>query len=479
MKISDIPISELIQQNDKTSKDAIITPKVTTVVVSPTEVYTAERGETITTKDGAKIFIDDDGQPQYLTASEEGLLKQFYSWVEAENFVYVRDAKNLYNKLLKLLSKISTLSIDLSKSKKKISIFKDKWFNVPSVLTDTKNYERSILCLYYWADEPRCRIYGTYSDLNIRNTAQYASFVRQYAERCLNHIFNIKRFYINNSNDKFDDLKLRQSFAKSCAHSATMALREINLFKKDTEELIARGTESLEVSTEALPAGFKEKRKKIEAYILSSLKLLDRHTDINQKYWKDKFASMSDADFDKFMHYIKEKKTNIHMFVPPLKVTLKNAELVDAAHKLGVKLMHRIWMTDPNTGMKYLTPEEYMVVQLPVRRQQQYLDEKISVPDNDKTIDGLTGQVTGDSKACAITNPEIQIMQARNLNSSLFEFVNVRGGNINSYAEFKRALEETGSVSLNSLDPSNRTRVAVMGGVLLTAMMIENNLAEV
>ena len=238
-------------------------------------------------------------------------------------------------------------------------------------------------------------------------------------------------------------------------------------------------SEALEVSTEALPAGFKEKRKKIEAYILSSMKLLDPHTDVNQKYWKNKFASMSDADFDKFMHYMQEKKCNIHMFVPPLKVTLKNSELVEAAHKLGVKLMHRIWMTDPNTGMRYLTPEEYMVVQLPVRRQQQYLDEKISVPDNDKTIDGLTGQVTGDSKACAITNPEIQIMQARNLDASLYEYVNVRGGNINNYAEFKRSLEETGAVSLNSLDPNNRTRVSVMGGVLLTAMMIENNLAEV
>ena len=126
-----------------------------------------------------------------------------------------------------------------------------------------------------------------------------------------------------------------------------------------------------------------------------------------------------------------------------------------------------------------ITPEEYMVLQLPVRRQQQFLDEKLSVPDNDKTIDGLTGQVAGDSKCTSFTTPEIQIFHARNLDASLFEMANVRGGNINNYAEFKRSLEETGEVSLNQLDPMNRTRVAVIGQVFLTAMHLDINLVDI
>ena len=240
----------------------------------------------------------------------------------------------------------------------------------------------------------------------------------------------------------------------------------------------AMSMESLEPSMEAAK-NIKAKRKKIEDYILKSMKLLDPHTDTNYKYWKDKFASMNDKDFDDFMHYLREGKTNIHMFVPPFKVTLQTREMLEAAHKLNVKIMHRIWMTDPHTGIKYLTPEEYMVLQLPVRRLQQFLDEKLSVPDNDKTIDGLTGQVSGDSKACSVTNPEIQILHARNLDATLYELVNVRGGNIRNYAEFKRSLEETGSVKLNQLDPTNRTRVAVTGQVLLTAMHLDVNLVDI
>jgi len=100
----------------------------------------------------------------------------------------------------------------------------------------------------------------------------------------------------------------------------------------------------------------------------------------------------------------------------------------------------------------------------------------MSVQDNDRSVDGLTGQVSWDSKAASITNPEIQILAARNMDAALYEFVNVRGGNINSYAEFKRSLEENGEARLNDLDPTSRTRVAVMGGVLLTAMLIDNNL---
>lgn len=298
--------------------------------------------------------------------------------------------------------------------------------------------------------------------------------------------------YKNKRHDENEDSIYTRAFAKERAIQNKLR-SEISLdvikpvvikIMKDYKYAKAVGAEmyaaeSLEVSTEATSSEMKIKRKKIQDYILKAMKLLDPNTDINTSYWKKKFDTMSDKDFDNFMHNVREHKENVHMYVPPFKVTLRSKDMVNAAHALGVKLMHRLWMRDQHTGIKYLTPEEYLVVQLPVRRQQQFLDEKLSVPDNDKTIDGLSGQVSGDSKCCSLTSPQIQIFHARNLNASLFELANVRGGNIHNYAEFKRSLEETGEVSLNQLDPMNRTRVAVVGQVWLTAMHLDINLVDI
>ena len=232
-----------------------------------------------------------------------------------------------------------------------------------------------------------------------------------------------------------------------------------------------------ESSTEALSPDIKKKKQLIIDYICSVCDIMDP-SKLNSKRYHRLLDSMSDKEFDQWMHYVKEGKWKIHIVAPNLVVTLKNENSLKAADKVKCKLFHRLWMTDDSTGRQYLTDNEYLVLNLPVRRQQQFLDEKMSVPDNDKQIDGLTGQVTGDSKSSSVTNPEIQILAARGLDATLEEFVNVRGGNIAAYSDFKRQAEETGEIKLNSLDQNTRSRVAVVGQVLLRSMMIENNIVE-
>ena len=314
-------------------------------------------------------------------------------------------------------------------------------------------------------------------DKNIQNVVDYMKkengtkgnmvYPKLYTEYYKKEIKQMKEFFDNLT---FDECK---KIIENYRKENELRYNALTLPEPNTDEIVIPSNEAIEASKISI------KRKKIQDYILKAMKLLDPHTNINADYWKKKFDTMSDKDFDIFMHNLREGKENIHMYVPPFKVRLQNKELIKASHELGVKLMHRIWMRDAHTGIKYLTPEEYMVIQMPVRRQQQFLDEKLSVPDNDKTIDGLTGQVAGDSKACSFTTPEIQIFHARNLDATLFEMANVRGGNINNYAEFKRALEETGEVSLNQLDPMNRTRVAVIGQVFLTAMHLDVNIVDI
>lgn len=235
------------------------------------------------------------------------------------------------------------------------------------------------------------------------------------------------------------------------------------------------GTEDLKPSLEVKNHNIPAKKKAILDYICKHCDIMDP-SKLNSERYKKLIGGMTDKQFDKFMVDMRDGRFQLHLVAPNMKVNLKVPNMLKCADSLKLKLFHKVWMKDNATGRKFLSDNEYLVVQLPVRRQEQFIDKKMSVPDNDRTIDGLTGQVSWESKSSSITNPEIQILASRNMEATLFEFINVRGGNINSYAEFKRSLEENGEARLNDLDPNSRTRTAVMGGVLLTAMLLEHNL---
>ena len=229
-------------------------------------------------------------------------------------------------------------------------------------------------------------------------------------------------------------------------------------------------------STEALSdAAINTKKKQIIDKICKICDLIDP-SKINSNRYHRLLDKMTPKEFNQWMTYVKDGKWLLHIVAPNMIVNLRNENLLKAADAAGVKLFHRIWMTDYNTGRTFLTDNEYLVLPLPIRRQQQFLDEKMSVPEDDKHIDGMTGQVTGDSKSTQITTPEINILAFRGLDTTLEEMVNVRGGNMVAYGEFRKQAEETGEIHMNELDPTTRSRTAVIAQVLLNAMHIENNI---
>jgi hypothetical protein len=56
------------------------------------------------------------------------------------------------------------------------------------------------------------------------------------------------------------------------------------------------------------------------------------------------------------------------------------------------------------------------------------------------------------------------------------ELVRVRGGDVTAYGDFKRQQQETGEVSLSSLNPNTRARSADVAKVLMYGMMLDSNL---
>ena len=128
---------------------------------------------------------------------------------------------------------------------------------------------------------------------------------------------------------------------------------------------------------------------------------------INAKQYADIFATMSDADFSNFMQKMISGEN-------PLSGTKPNFSSVKAgvqhnvklASEMGYEMYKRIWVEDPLTGKRFLTPLKHLVYEVNVCRQTQTLDHKISVAKDNTHVDERTGQPTGDSRSAQCSGPE-------------------------------------------------------------------------
>jgi ribosomal protein S18 acetylase RimI-like enzyme len=233
-------------------------------------------------------------------------------------------------------------------------------------------------------------------------------------------------------------------------------------------------TMTLTASTEALSPGKQKARLAIIAHIVKHMNLMDPDGDNGRRY-TELLTKMSDAEFSAFMTRLKEKKEHLHLVAPAFRKNLSVPNLMKASESLGVQIFQRLWLHDPVTGRRFLTKHKYPILVEPVRRAQQFLDKKISIPENDKKIDAMTGQVTGDDRAAGISAPEEHILRTRGLSKTLRELVGVRGGDIAAFGEFKRQIEENGSVQLDTLSTDSRARSGAIVNIFFKAMHLDNN----
>lgn len=219
------------------------------------------------------------------------------------------------------------------------------------------------------------------------------------------------------------------------------------------------------------------KRKQVTDHILKHIVLMEP-SGFNTKRYENMFSQMTDAQFDQYMKDIRDKKVKLSLYVPNMKIILKVENLLKAADSLKLQLFERLKMIDEVTKKRYLTTNKYLVVKLPVRRARQFLMHKLSVPDSDKHLDALTGQVTQGDKASSLSFVEAQLIYARGLDKVLDEFVKVRGGDIHAFSNFKQQLEEGGNAKLSAIDPNTIPRSTVVMATILKCMLLDNNLVE-
>jgi len=190
-------------------------------------------------------------------------------------------------------------------------------------------------------------------------------------------------------------------------------------------------------------------RQAAEALVLDVIGEMDNNGP-NRGIWEKRFKGMTDEDFEAFVKDIESGAQTLHMFIPnKAKHDVDVVRNVNIAKRLGHEFFERVWMTDAKTGQRMLTPKKYLVMHMPIRRQEQTLEKKISIPENNRVVDDLTGQPTGASKGSAISFPEFQVLYSKGMDRALEELFKVRGGDEKAYREHNRLIMQTGEGRLD------------------------------
>lgn len=218
-------------------------------------------------------------------------------------------------------------------------------------------------------------------------------------------------------------------------------------------------------------------RKKAEDFFLGFIGAIDK-SGRNHAYYQEKFKSMNDAEFDRLMKAVRDG------YVPEL--TIPNLDGVETvtiennfaiAKKLGVEFHHHLIIEGEGDTPTYITPNKYLVIRLPVRRQAQHLYKKISIPENNNTVDDLTGQPTGRSKGSSVSYPELQVLAALGLESTAVELMKYRGGDQGGFAAMNASILETGAVAMDAIaDKATGVESKQTLSVFLKSMHLQNSI---
>ena len=189
-------------------------------------------------------------------------------------------------------------------------------------------------------------------------------------------------------------------------------------------------------------------RKQTEKVILAMLKELT-HTDLNSGLYKDLFASMNDKEFDELISDIESGKRNLQLLAPheegKIKVTYDGIVkfLVKYGRDPYQYITYKGMNGEPDIRSKY----KFLIMTLPVRRTKQTIEKGISVSEDSKHTDVLTGQSVGDSRSSRISLSETQVLAGMGLPEAASELAHDRGGDIGARTVIKNAITKYGSVS--------------------------------
>ena len=187
------------------------------------------------------------------------------------------------------------------------------------------------------------------------------------------------------------------------------------------------------------------------------------------------FDGMSDETFKDYLEELRAGRQRLPFYQLPFTNAIKPEDSFATADFLGLKTHERVWLWD-SVGKRYaLTPEEYPVFQVPVRRLKQHREDSLSVPESDRKISPLTNQVVKPDKGSTISYPQMSILVAQKQTKVLDELMTIRSGDLGAYAQFTKQLEETGQANVSDVTDFTGVKSAQVLKIIMNAMHLDIN----
>lgn len=219
-------------------------------------------------------------------------------------------------------------------------------------------------------------------------------------------------------------------------------------------------------------------RAKAEAICLKLISKIIQGEPKNIAQYKAKFAAMNDKQFEEWIKKLESEEEFLTIEAPNFgkhEITVENNFKI--AEEIGHKFFQKVWIQGKGDTPDYLTPIEYLICDIPGRRPSQLLNKKTSVPKHNKVIDALTGQPTGESKGAKLSYPEIQVLTAMGMESSVIELAKYRGGDARGRAALSGLISKHGQARQETLQQyASGVESTVTLKTFLTAAHLRNNL---
>lgn len=196
-----------------------------------------------------------------------------------------------------------------------------------------------------------------------------------------------------------------------------------------------------------------DKRKKIEEMIDKTLLALDP-TGINAKKYRNRFQTMNDAQFKKWMDsFLQDEKSNFRLDIEEFgdrSRCIKFDNVEKAAKYLNIKLFEYVYLphvsSNPNRPIR--TKQPVLVGYLPIKRTQQLVTKKTGLAISDNDRDDITGTARGEAKGGTMTGIENELIAGVGGDEILSEIAGARADNVHEYDNMLQQIAEKGSVRL-------------------------------